>query len=268
MARIADEHWSGPHPEPFINEIELGHRWRWLQPVANLIDRYRRYRALRQYADYHSLRPKPRMCLPNEWHRLFLDRLGVEPGEDLPIVDEQLIRDLLTGLGEVDRVNNAALVREMVEAAQSPSGRLDVEAIVNAIGSDLGDWEVACEDRFSTFFQDVFGTMKPWEVEELQEGGVDFERAPDVERGRPPKAAGLRDSEVTDSGAENSWCSRFIQFPCCVMRWMTLGYCFGYCEPQSMGSVFTVEHSSIDMVVDDHASLLLVVVIWIFAMCT
>ena len=79
--------------------------------------------------------------------------------EDLaPLVTPKLVEALLRENGDFERARDAALIRRMVDAAHSPSGRLDEEALINALTSDLDQWEVGCEDRRSTYVFDVFGT--------------------------------------------------------------------------------------------------------------
>ena len=75
-----------------------------------------------------------------------------------PLVTPKLVEALLLENGDFERARDAALIRRMVDAARSPSGRLDEEALINALTSDLDQWEVGCEDRRSTYVSDVFGT--------------------------------------------------------------------------------------------------------------
>jgi hypothetical protein len=73
-----------------------------------------------------------------------------------PTLDVSLVEKILLECGEIERSQDAELVREMVEVARSSSGRLDVEAFANALAADLDQWRVGSEDRLSTIFHDVF----------------------------------------------------------------------------------------------------------------
>lgn len=55
-------------------------------------------------------------------------------------------------------MNEPRIHLEMV--AQSPSGRMDVDALVAAVTHNLDDWKVGREGCLSTFFHDVFGFHK------------------------------------------------------------------------------------------------------------
>jgi hypothetical protein len=74
-----------------------------------------------------------------------------------PVVTIDLVKRLLVLNGEFERADDSVLVQRMVDAAQSPSGCLDESAFVNALTSDLGAWDVGCEDKMSTSVYDVFG---------------------------------------------------------------------------------------------------------------
>jgi hypothetical protein len=78
--------------------------------------------------------------------------------EVAPLLTPKLVEALLLENGDFERARDAALIRRMVDAAHSPSGRFDEEALINALTSDLDLWEVGCEDRQSTYVFDVFGT--------------------------------------------------------------------------------------------------------------
>jgi len=62
-------------------------------------------------------------------------------------------------------------VEQMVQVATTDSGRFDVRSLAQALTSDLlDDWDVGCEDRVSTYAEDVFG-MNPMKYMEEHEGG-------------------------------------------------------------------------------------------------
>ena len=85
-----------------------------------------------------------------------------------PVVDESLVQLLLVSHGEIERAVNRKLVQEMVAAAQSPSGCLDLEALIQAISYDLNDcWDPTNENLPSTFFYDVFRERVPCHTTQL-----------------------------------------------------------------------------------------------------
>jgi hypothetical protein len=144
------------------------------------------------------------------------------------VVDETFVENLLLKHGEFERARNPGLIREMVEAARSPSGTFDDEAFVNALSSDLEQWDVDGDERLSTFFYDVFGTENPAEVERLEvedppESGID-------EEANDPSQKGRRRGNL------------------CKSRWRP----------------FKPEHCNVDMVVDSHVSSVNIVAIWAF----
>ena len=151
---------------------------------------------------------------------------------------EDVVRQLLLNFGEVQRAQDPSLLREMVEAARSSSGLFDEEAWMNAISSDLGDWEVGGPTRVSSFFEDVFGTADPSEIKEQDLLGTSEQSArfPDEESGE--------DSKDKDMAQENEASSVQSGF--------------------QMKHAFRAEVFNIDMVLDAHALLLGAVLVWVF----
>jgi hypothetical protein len=71
---------------------------------------------------------------------------GGAPGAPgTPLVSSELVQSLLLEYQEEDRAKDSALIQRMVDAAHSPSGRLDEEAFLNALTSDLKGYEDGCE---------------------------------------------------------------------------------------------------------------------------
>jgi hypothetical protein len=102
-----------------------------------------------------TLRPQPPTLIQDVLG--FLLQGSGAGGENWPPrLDEDLVKSILLESGERERAQNKQLVREMVGAARSPSGLLDEEAFVNALTSDLEDWNVGSEDRLSTLYADVY----------------------------------------------------------------------------------------------------------------
>jgi hypothetical protein len=118
-----------------------------------------RARDARKKAVSDSLRPKPRGLIQDVLKIMLknLALLGNHDSPDIdPILDASLVKEILLASGETEITQDAELMREMVEVACSPSGRLDVEAFANALTFDLDKWQVRNEDSLSTIFYDVF----------------------------------------------------------------------------------------------------------------
>lgn len=256
LSNAADEFRNGPHPEPFVAETEVTTISRKLLfPFIRCFDWVRTWWANRKYAQYHRLRPQPHFnVLPMEISRIWIDALGLE-NEDCPIVDEELVRNLLIKHGELERANNPRLVQEMVVAARSATGCLDAESFANAVSSDLTDWNVGSEDILSTFFEDVFGTDNPADVKQLE--AVDEQNI-----GAPTDLESFQNHEK--ERIRSPRCSRVCTSLFCLF---TLGWCCGYCTSDTE-TIFNVEPSNIDFDVDAHSSLVAAVLIWIFSLLT
>lgn len=85
-----------------------------------------------------------------------------------PILDSSLVEAILLECGEYELSQNEALIVEMIEAANSSSGRLDVNAFCHALTSDLDLWPIGSEQSVTTFFQDVFGVDRGTQYEQRQ----------------------------------------------------------------------------------------------------
>jgi hypothetical protein len=102
-----------------------------------------------------NLDPQP-PSLMNDALKVLLKNISVdEDGNMFPLVDVELVEALLLDVGEIERSQDQKLLREMVAVATTPSGRLDVEAFVQACTSDISAWNAGSEDRFTTFLEDV-----------------------------------------------------------------------------------------------------------------
>jgi len=174
----------------------------------------------------------------------------------------------------------------MVEIARTDSGRLDDGAFLQALSTDLGDWPVGSEDRCSTLFEDVFGVTNPAKVKDLyfdkeqgQHDGGQAENHVDAEADEEGALSSTKDGKETvavtpsaskllsPSGGGNekkspgffehlrSFVCAFVSRVCCFLPGQSLG--------PSLGP-FHNERFNIDLVLDSHASLAVVVAIWIF----
>lgn len=191
-----------------------------------------------------------------------------------PLVTPAYIRKLLFSLGEYELVQNDDLIQQMVQVAQSPSGRLDEEAFFNAVTADLKEWSVESEDRMSTIFEDIFGTADPTQVDHLQ---LDDNNEENQEHLFPP----LRDQEndlgnpgshEQDKETGRAACDYFCYGDCCwllgfVLKIVSVCWCCFYCAA-TRNQLFKVEPANIDMVLDAHSSVSAVALMWIFMMCT
>lgn len=238
---------------------------RFLKPFTRPVYLWRRWRARRSYALYERHRPEPHGELPCIIQRLWVKTAEIDDDADCgslpPRVDEEFVRKLLLKLGEFERSRNLTLIREMVGAARSESGCLDEEAVANAISSDLGDWEVGCEDKSTTLFEDVFGTRDQLDVTKLAAGDPCSTEFADAEVGNANPAAELANSRGDNCCQEMSLCWSYL---CWIS---TVFSCFGYCWLKQ-DALFDVEPSNIDMVIDAHHSVVIVVLIWIFLVLT
>ena len=134
-----------------------------------------------------------------------------------PLLNASLVKNILVECGELERSRDATLVDELVEAASSPSGRLDAAAFAKCLTSDLDQWEVSSEDRVSTHFFDVFGEA----------------RSDVMTRHRKRRR---KESDEEESSSEKGVFDR------------------ENCR----------DHSNSDFVVDSHASVICIVIIWFF----
>ena len=281
MARVAEEHKNGHCPEPLVEEIVLD-RWykQPLKPLTYCIDQSRKRRAKRDYDNYQSLRPLPHYALPGKIKELWWSKLVKADPHHLdekrlvqePRVDEDTVRKLLIQFGEYGHADNPKLIREMVQAAQSTSGFLDEEAVVNALASDLGDWDIESDYRISSFFHDVFRTSDPWRVTKLEAGRkdrqkIDFDDPVAMSQlHKRQKKALTKQAKAKKERfrADHSCFGRFCLF---ISRILTLFGCCGYLTPAT-DDLFIVEPSNIDMVRDEHSSRLAMVLMWLFLLGT
>jgi hypothetical protein len=218
VAYMANDFWH-PKPPPVPPSEPTG----WAVKVFFI----RRLRQLKSWADAQFLiAPQPPAIVVVRDVRNILMR-GVSPET---VVDEAFVETLLLKHGEFERARNPRLIREMVEAAHSSSGTFDDGAFINALSSDLKQWDVDGDERLSTFFYDIFGTDNPAEVDRLE-------------------AEDPRDSGVNDSGVDEEANDPTEDRVCCG---------------KSKAHLFKPGTYNIDLVVDTHSSLIIVVAIWAF----
>jgi hypothetical protein len=147
------------------------------------------------------------------------------------VVDEAFVEALLIKNGEYERAQNPRLIREMVEAARSSSGMFDDEAFINALSSDLEQFDVDGDERLSTFFYDVFGTETLAEVDRLE--------------AEDPRDMGVDDSDVDEEVNNPTEKSRH-----------------DVCRKTKRSYLFRPGTYNIDLVIDTHSSLISAVGIW------
>jgi hypothetical protein len=177
----------------------------------------KRNKSLMEEEKHATLRPQPGTLIQDVLGFLLQgSTAGVENWP--PRLDEDLIKSILLESGERERAQNKQLVRDMVEAARSPSGLLDEEAFVNALTSDLDDWKVGSEDRLSTLYSDVYGGDE--------------------------KAGGGEEGATKPTGGDKAEIS-------------------GHFEGKN-----ALDHANIDFVVDAHSSVTVVMLIWLFFVCS
>ena len=216
------------------------------------------------HARHQSIRPKTEL-LVQTWRQITLKELSKDKNNgEPPQVTEDLVRELLLKYGEVERAQNTALIREMVMAASSTSGLLDDEAWINALSSGIDEWQPGAEERtITTFFEDVFRTRNPHDVyvEDLvKQDCKEVERIDenDVARSYQENVVSIKgdtgnQDEMVSTGVEDENSRRCTGSACCHKR---------------RNQMFPSETFNIDMVTDAHASLWIVVLIWVFYILT
>lgn len=100
-----------------------------------------------------SLEPQPAHLI-EDGLRFLLKNVYIDADDTLSI---DLVEALLLEFGEYERAQDRQLLEEMVQAATTPSGRLDAASFAQALTADLRAWEIGSEDRMSTYAEDVFG---------------------------------------------------------------------------------------------------------------
>lgn len=312
MARAAQEFYKGPKHRPSLRR----HKGNWFtQPFWDLNYKIQCWSANRWYKKYTTCRPRPSDLIVQKLKALFKDRGdltdgshfeysehdGDIPGDLLtaPILNEKLVEELLVDHGEVERAQDLELIRDMVAAAQTASGRLDHEALVQAVTMDLKEWEVECEDHLSTIFKDVFGTPDPATVPDLEflEALKAAERAKrfDSEVGDNDRVnhhpisvdaymSGYINSTVVREEPPSGWknlqvideedrkdvrdaAEQLVGALGVCIRFLFSIFCCFFLQGKSLGP-FDNERFNVDMVTDEHLSLVVVVVIWLFFLFT
>jgi hypothetical protein len=245
IARAADEDKNGPEPHKIM-------------PVpaddANYFIRKVYYPIMSFITDldnthYEKQRPKPKgKAFFDHALAVLLKDVTASPNSatscssrEGPPMTEELVRDLLLTYGEVERAENAQLIREMVKVAQSSSGRLDREALIHALSSDLSEFKVGSEDKLSTFLEDVFGESDPRAITSLYQDRPSGEDENNVaQRNDEEEAMGI----VVAAAAKTTTTATALR--------------------GGRGGIFDSERTSIDMVCDSTRSLWTHVLIFMF----
>jgi len=203
--------------------------------------------------------------------------LGTD-SDDFPVIDETLVQLLLLQHGEIERANNAKLVKEMVVLANRGSksgGYLDEQALLFALTSDLvPPWDAVCEDTPTSFFYDVFGRATPSvrtklvaepEVNEAVGGGTLYaeERVISVDDDE--------DVGISQVAERNERIERENKFLEGKPRRGVFDRCFEWAFPviyanfkkEGNGPIFLTTFAGFDMAVDLSASLAVHILIWL-----
>jgi hypothetical protein len=127
--------------------------------------------------DLMALDPKPSRLVEFILHKLWrtIDKMKKDDDEEkskddfvrvvqnrgilsgnAPKLSTEVVEALMVITGDHERAQDSKLIEEMVRVATSPDGLLDEEAFVNALTSDIKDWDVGVEDRESSYVFDVF----------------------------------------------------------------------------------------------------------------
>jgi hypothetical protein len=138
-----------------------------------------------------------------------------------PVLTTAMVQFMLSNNGEHERAKDTALIQKMVDVAKSPSGRFDEEALMNALTSDLRDWDVGCEDRTTTYIYDIFGTDDLVSFQRLREAQAPTgsEEAPDQDDDTvallKKKSGRVFDSVVDEYGSYASLLLIWFFYICC-----------------------------------------------------
>jgi hypothetical protein len=322
MARAGEEFHNGPKRPPNL-QVHVGNYW-FTQPFWKLNYKIQSWSANRWYGKYQKCRPQPEGLMMHMLKALLTGKSGLtmnssshhdEYGsrrrsnkeenqgkeQEAPILDEALVEDLLVMYGEVERAQDLELIHDMVQVAQTKSGRLDHEALVQAVTMDLSEWKVESEDHLSTMFKDVFGTSDPATVpnleflEALKDAekerilglkGNEYDRTDHQPVSVDAYMSGVFDSRVMKNqlkpgqddlfqgishDKDRSLCRDALEkmghglWIC--FRFLFSVSCCCFLQGKSLGP-FDNERFHVDMVTDEHSSLVVVVVTWLFFLFT
>mgnify|MGYP000063311636 CR=1 FL=1 len=113
-------------------------------------------------------------------------------------VTPELVQTLLLENGEMEKARNPKLIQEMVAMATTTStstrtnsrggvecglyGKFNVQALIQAVTSDLSDWKVGSEDQQSTYNHDIFESHSLDDI-----GSILTEQQPTNFEKEPPK---------------------------------------------------------------------------------
>ena len=155
LARAGKEWHDVCIPEVYLEEVVPNYQGfrGWCRKMD---DKLKAMVKERDDALYESLRPKPETILQDVLGSM-LKCVDMESGDKYPVMNAQLVRNLLRAQGEYERAADSVLVDKMVEAASSTTGLFDEEAFVTALTCDLSEWKVGSEDNQTTTFLDVWG---------------------------------------------------------------------------------------------------------------
>ena len=168
--------------------------------MSYLVEKHRIKRKKQDAERIQSLRPKPENLI-EDVHRImmaaieddeydraeavsgdgsdFVSSLAQDTAQQLPVLNEKFVRRLLECCGEYERAAEPELIAEMVRMATGDAGSdsctestdepvFNVAALVRALTSDMGPWQVGCEDKISTVWADVMGFETLQEYEEVR----------------------------------------------------------------------------------------------------
>jgi hypothetical protein len=195
----------------------------------------------------------------------------------VPFITTDFVYTLLIQLGEYEHANNEELLNDMVQVAQSKTGLFDEEAFMNAISSDLDDFPTNLElnpnddidekkFRQTSFFEDIFQVSNPQHVMQLH---LDEHKDDDEEEGTGNFNGIVQGNNQVGNNNDNT-----VVQPTINEAETRKDDCS---EPpvndnditdkkSKTNCPFLSEPFNIDLVVDSHGSLVVVVLIWMFYM--
>ena len=228
------------------------------QYFATKLKERREKHAMYQRQRHESLRPRPSNLFSQALTMMLQnvapptstsDNVSSSSFYHYPVLDEDLIKNLLLDMGEQERAKDLILIREMVDMAMTDSGKLDVAALVQATTSDIKhlyrkhmpEDDSLAEEQLTTFFYDVFGYNQGDQLDIPKDQNDDNDN-----------------KDTNSSRKEEDPVERqvVVSAPDTQAKKTEAGHFDFYCK--------SVNHTNIDYRIDAHSSIAVVVFIWLF----
>ncbi|GKY96209.1 hypothetical protein MPSEU_000580800 [Mayamaea pseudoterrestris] len=195
------------------------------------------------------------------------DQNGLDGNEWPPILTIDLVEGILIEVGELELSQDVTLLQSMVQAATTDSGRFDEEALLQALTSDIQEWQVGHEHRLTTLFYDVFEQEDyiPNTYGDAQGSkGIDGLNVAKVIDDNPQKTKSRlanTQGEAFDEEQQKISSDAVESIP--LSHDSDAANTFK-ASSESDKNIPMVDHTGIDYVVDAHSSIHMVIMIWVF----